>query len=126
MSINKVIFTGNCTRDPELKATPSGMQVMNLGVCVSNRRKNAQTGQWEDEPCFVDCVMFGNRAEAVSRFLTKGAKVAIEGKLKWHQWQAQDGSKRSKLEVIIDELDIMQNRTVQQAEPELYADDCPF
>lgn len=110
MSINKVLITGNLTRDPELRETPSGFQVLSFGVAVNDRRKNNQTGQWEDYANFVDCTMFGARAASVSRFLTKGSKVAIEGKLRWSQWQAQDGSKRSKLEVIVDEIEFMTSR----------------
>ena len=94
MSINKVCITGNLTRDPELRETASGFQVLNFGVAVNDRHKNQQTQQWEDYANFVDCTMFGNRAASVSRFLGKGSKVAIEGKLRWSQWQAQDGSKQ--------------------------------
>ena len=110
MSINKVLISGNLTRDPELRETPSGFQVLNFGVAVNDRRKNQQTGQWEDYANFVDCTMFGNRAASVARFLAKGSKVAIEGKLRWSQWEAQDGSKRSKLEVIVDEIEFMTSR----------------
>lgn len=107
MSINKVCITGNLTRDPELRETASGFQVLNFGVAVNDRHKNQQTQQWEDYANFVDCMMFGNRAASVSRFLGKGSKVAIEGKLRWSQWETQDGSKRSKLEVVVDELEFM-------------------
>lgn len=110
MSINKVFITGNLTRDPELRETASGFQVLNFGVAVNDRRKNQQTQQWEDYANFVDCTMFGNRAASVSRFLGKGSKVAIEGKLRWSQWEAQDGGKRSKLEVVVDELEFMTSR----------------
>ena len=110
MGINKVFIAGNLTRDHELRETPSGFQVLSFGVAVNDRRKNQQTGQWEDYANFVDCTMFGNRAASVARFLSKGAKVAIEGKLRWSQWQAQDGSKRSKLEVIVDEIEFMTSR----------------
>ena len=110
MSINKVLITGNLTRDPELRETPSGFQVLSFGVAVNDRRKNNQTGEWEDYANFVDCTMFGKRAESVSRFLSKGTKVAVEGKLRWSQWQAQDDSKRSKLEVVVDEIEFMSSR----------------
>ena len=116
MSINKVCITGNLTRDPELRETPSGFQVLNFGVAVNDRWKNQQTQQWEDRPNFVDCTMFGNRAASVSRFLSKGSKVAIEGKLRWSQWEAQDGSKRSKLEVVVDELEFMSRDGQQQGQ----------
>ena len=110
MSINKVLITGNLTRDPELRETASGFQVLSFGVAVNDRRKNQQTQQWEDYANFVDCTMFGNRAASVSRFLGKGSKVAIEGKLRWSQWETQDGSKRSKLEVVVDEIEFMTSR----------------
>lgn len=109
MSINRVVISGNLTRDPELRTTASGTAVLGLGVAVNDRRKNPQTGEWEDYPNFVDCTMFGSRAEAVSRFLTKGQKVTIEGKLRWSQWE-RDGQKRSKLEVIVDEIEFMSPR----------------
>lgn len=110
MSINKVLITGNLTRDPELRETLSGFQVLNFGVAVNDRKKNQSTGQWEDYANFVDCTMFGNRAGSVARFLAKGSKVAIEGKLRWSQWETQDGSKRSKLEVVVDEIEFMTSR----------------
>ena len=101
--LNKAILMGRLTRDPELRATAGGTQVLSFGVAVNDRRRNAQTGEWEDYPNFVDCTMFGTRAEAVSRFLAKGNKVAIEGKLRYSSWE-RDGQRRSKLEVIVDEL----------------------
>ena len=107
MSINRVVISGNLTRDPELKATNSGTHVLSFGVAVNDRRRNQQTGEWEDYPNFVDCTMFGARAEAVSRFLSKGTKVAIEGKLRYRAWETQDGAKRSKLEVVVDEIEFL-------------------
>ena len=109
MSINRVIISGNLTRDPELRSTAGGMPVLGFGVAVNDRRKNQQTGEWEDYPNFIDCTMFGARAEALSRYLTKGTKVSIEGKLRWSQWE-REGQKRSKIEVIVDELEFMSSR----------------
>ena len=106
MSINRVNISGNLTRDPELRNTAGGTAILSLGVAVNDRRKNPQTGEWEDYTNFVDCVMFGSRAEAVSRFLGKGSKVAIEGKLRYSSWE-RDGQRRSKLEVIVDEIEFM-------------------
>ena len=117
MSINRVVISGNLTRDPELRATATGMQVMNFGVAVNDRRRNPQTGEWEDYPNFVDCVMFGTRAEAVGRYLAKGAKVAIEGKLRYSSWE-KEGQRRSKLEVIVDEIEFMSRG--QQGEAGVY------
>lgn len=109
MSINRVNISGNLTRDPELRATAGGTQVLSFGVAVNDRRKNPQTGDWEDYPNFVDCTMFGTRAEAVSRYLSKGTKVAIEGKLRYSSWE-RDGQRRSKLEVIVDDIEFMNAR----------------
>ena len=109
MSINRVVISGNLTRDPELRSTQSGMTVMGLGVAVNDRRRNPQTNEWEDYPNFIDCTMFGSRAQAIHQYLHKGSKVAIEGKLRYSQWE-RDGQKRSKIEVIIDELEFMSSR----------------
>lgn len=107
MSINRVIVSGNLTREPEVRTTASGNPVMGFGIAVNDRRKNSQTGKWEDYPNFIDCTMFGARAQSVSRFLSKGSKVAIEGKLRWSQWETNEGQKRSKIEIIVDEIEFM-------------------
>ena len=110
MSINRVVITGNLTRDPELRATQSGMSVLKMGVAVNDRRKNQQTGEWEDAPNFLDVVVFGTRAESLTRFLSKGSKVAIEGKLRWSQWETPEGDKRSKVEIVADDIEFMSSR----------------
>ena len=122
MSINRVVVSGNLTRDPELRVTPVGTQVLGFGVAVNDRRRNQQTGEWEDYPNFIDCTMFGNRAEALSRILRKGMKVAIEGKLRYSSWEDKNGGgRRSKVEIIPDEVVLMsQNPNGQQA-PQQYA-----
>ena len=117
MSINRVNITGNLTRDPELRATAGGTQMLAFGVAVNDRRKNQQTGEWEDVPNFVDCVVFGQRAEALSRFLSKGSKVAIEGKLRFSSWETKEGQRRSKLEVIVDEIDFLSRQGQQVTSP---------
>lgn len=114
MSINRVNISGNLTRDPELRATQGGMQVLGFGVAVNDRRRNQQTGEWEDYPNFVDCTMFGNRAESMGRILHKGMKVAIEGKLRYSSWE-RDGQRRSKLEVIVDEIELMSQKQAPAA-----------
>ncbi len=91
MSINRVVISGNLTRDPELRTTASGMPIMSMGVAVNDRRKNNQTGEWEDYANFIDCTMFGTRAQNIQRFLSKGQK-------------------RSKIEVIVDDIDFGGNR----------------
>lgn len=139
MSINRVCISGNLTRDPEIRSTAGGTSVMGFGVAVNERRKNAQTGEWEDYPNFVDCTLFGRRAEALERYLSKGSKVAIEGKLRWSQWES-DGQRRSKLEVVVDEIEFMSSREdggggrsygsarppQKPAQADLYDEDIPF
>ena len=110
MSINRVNISGNLTRDPELRATPNGQQVLTFGVAVNDRMRNQQTGEWEDVPNYVDCVVFGSRAEALSKFLSKGSKVAIEGRLRYSSWETKDGQHRSKLEVSVDEIEFMSSK----------------
>lgn len=124
-NINKAIISGNLTRDPDLRQTAGGTAVLGFGVAVNDRRKNAQTGQWEDYPNFIDCTMFGARAQALAGILAKGAKVAVEGKLRWSQWEAQDGSKRSKVEVIVYELELMGQRQGQLGSEPVYAAAAP-
>ena len=120
MSINHVSITGNLTRDPELRSTAGGTAVLSFGIAVNDSRKNQQTGEWEDCPNFIDCTMFGARAQSVSRFLSKGSKVAIEGKLRWSQWE-RDGQKRSKIEVIVDEIEFMSRQQGQLGSEPAYA-----
>ena len=86
MSINRVVISGNLTRDAELRQTQSGSSILAFGVAVNDRRKNSQTGEWEDYPNYIDCTMFGPRAEKLAQYLTKGLKVAIEGKLRYSSW----------------------------------------
>lgn len=122
MSINRVVVSGNLTRDPELRATPGGTQVLGFGVAVNDRRRNQQTGEWEDYPNFIDCTMFGNRAEALSRILRKGMKVAIEGKLRYSSWEDKNGGgRRSKVEIIPDEVVLMRQNPNGQQAPQQYA-----
>lgn len=109
MSINRVVLSGNLTRDPELRTTASGMPVLSFGIAVNDRRKNSQTGEWEDYANFIDCTMFGTRAENLSRYLSKGQRIMLEGKLRYSTWE-RDGQKRSKIEVIIDDLDFAGSR----------------
>ena len=107
MSINKVVLSGNLTRDAELRSTSGGTAILSFGVAVNDRRKN-QRGEWEDYPNFIDCTMFGRRAEALAQYLVKGTKVAIEGRLHYSSWEDRNGSgKRSKLDVTVDEVEFM-------------------
>lgn len=126
MSINRVAVSGHLTRDPELRATTGGTQVLSFGIAVNDRRKNPQSGEWEDYPNFVDCTMFGTRAEKIHRFLSKGCKVAIEGKLRYISWE-RDGQRRSKLEIIVEEIEFLSRQQAAEPEPEdAYDEDIPF
>jgi single-strand DNA-binding protein len=113
MGINRVNLSGNLTRSPELKATKSGMSVLDFGLAVNDRRKNPQTGEWEDVPNFVDCSIFGKRGESLANILEKGMKVSLEGKLRYSSWE-RDGVKRSKLSVIVDEIEFLSRDDGQQ------------
>ena len=113
MSINMVMVSGNITRDAELRTAASGTAVCSFGVAVSDRRRN-QNGEWEDVANFIDCQLFGRRAEAIAQYLTKGTKVAVEGKLHYSSWEDRNGGgRRSKLEVYVDELEFMSSRSAQ-------------
>ena len=92
MSINKVIISGNLTRDPEIRTTASGSQIMSFSVAVNDRRRDPSTGEWGDYPNYIDCTMFGGtgggRIDFFQRTLAKGSKVVVEGRLRWSQWEA--------------------------------------
>lgn len=134
MSINVVVMSGNLTRDCELRHTNGGTAILSFGVAVNDRMKD-RDGSWVDRPNFVDVTVFGARAEALSRFLSKGAKVALSGKLRYSSWE-RDGQKRSKLEVIAEEIeflsrdgDVARTAAPQQAAPqypEVTYEDIPF
>ncbi|HEY3317745.1 MAG TPA: single-stranded DNA-binding protein [Coriobacteriia bacterium] len=110
MSINRVMITGNLTRDPELRSTGSGMSVLKMRMAVNDRRKNSGTGEWEDVANYVDVTVFGARADGLSKYLNKGSKIAVEGKLRWHEWESPAGEKRSALEVVADDIEFLSAR----------------
>ena len=112
MAINKVFISGNLTRDPELRQMPSGTEILSFSVAVNDRRKDPQSGEWRDVPNYFDCTVFGKRAKGLSNCLAKGTKVSIEGKLRWSQWE-QDGRKRSKVDIVVDELELMYSQGPQ-------------
>lgn len=118
MSINSVNISGNLTRDSELRQTQSGTSILGFGIAVNDRKLNQATGHWETYPNYVDCIMFGKYGEVMQRHLTKGVKVCVSGKLRYSSWE-KDGYKRSKLEVVVDEIDLITPK--QQAQPQTYA-----
>lgn len=105
MSINHVVLTGNLTRDAELKVSPSGVSVLEVGIAVNDRIKRGD--EWVDRPNFFDVIVFGKRAESLTPLLTRGLKVTVEGKLRWSSWETQDGQKRSRVQVIAENVEFM-------------------
>jgi single-strand DNA-binding protein len=101
---NNIDLVGNLTRDPELRYTPGGMPVATFGLAVNLRRQNRQTNEWEDRPSFFDIVCYGSLGENVSESLGRGSRVMVVGRLEQRSWETQDGDKRSKIEVIADEV----------------------
>jgi single-strand DNA-binding protein len=106
-NINRVILTGNLTKDPELRALNSGMSVCSLRVACNTRRKNQQTGEWEDKPNYFDVTIWGRQGENAAQYLSKGRPVAIDGRLEWREWQAEDGSKRQAVQIIADNIQFL-------------------
>ena len=104
-SFNRVILVGNLTRDIELKYTPGGTAVTDVGVAVNDRRKNS-SGEWVDETTFVDVTLWGRTAEVASEYLGKGSPILVEGRLKLDTWET-DGQKRSKLRVVCERMQML-------------------
>jgi single-strand DNA-binding protein len=109
-NINRVVLTGNLTHDPELRSLPSGMSVCKLRIACNTRRKNNATGDWEDKPNYFDVTVWGAQGENCARFLSRGRPVAIDGRLEWREWEAQDGSKRQSTEIIADAVQFLGGR----------------
>ncbi len=105
-NVNKVILIGNLTRDPELKYLPSQTAVAEFGLAV-NRTWTGQDGVKKEEVTFVDCSAFGRQAETLQKYVKKGSPLFVEGRLKLDQWEAQDGSKRSKMRVVIENFQFL-------------------
>ncbi len=140
-SLNKVLLMGNMTRDPQLSYLPnSQMAVIEFGLAITRKFKKQDGTQGEDT-CFVDCQLFGKRAEVVQKYFKKGDPIFVEGRLKYDSWQAQDGSKKSKLRVNVENFEFVgggkgggqragaspepQEASVQEMDS-MPADDIPF
>jgi single-strand DNA-binding protein len=108
-NINRVVMTGNLTRDPELRSLPSGTAVCSLRIACNTRRKGAN-GEWEDKPNYFDVTVWGAQGENCAKFLSKGRPVAIDGRLEWREWEAQDGSKRQSTEIVADSVQFLGSR----------------
>lgn len=113
MSINRVNITGNLTRDCEVRELQSGSYALEFGVAVSDRRKNQATGEWEDVPNYVNVTEFASSERLMrwhQRELRKGAKVAIDGRLRYSSWETKDGQRRNKLDVVANSIEFMAAR----------------
>ena len=110
-NINRVIITGNLTRDPELRALPSGTPVCELGVAVNHRRKDQASGNWIEEPNYFNVVVFGAQGENCANYLFKGRPVAVDGRLRWSSWEDKNGGgKRSKVEIVAQTVQFLGSR----------------
>src|SRR6059058_5485923 len=106
-NINRVVLLGNLTRDPELRHTPSGMAVCSLRIAVNTRRKDGQSGEWQDKPNYFDVTVWGAQGDNCARYLEKGRGVAVDGRLEWREWQDQQGNKRQSVEIIADTVQFL-------------------
>ena len=109
-NINRVVLTGNLTRDPELRSTPSGTSICGLRIASNTRRKDGQTGEWVDKPNYFDVTIFGRQGENAAQYLSKGRPVAIDGRLEWREWQDQQGNKRQSVDIIADSVQFLGSR----------------
>ncbi len=105
-SYNRVILVGNLTRDPQLSYTPNNTAVVDFGI-ATNRKWRGQDGQDREEVCFTDCTLFGRSAETFNQYMSKGRPVLVEGRLKFDQWETQEGQKRSKLSVVVERFQFL-------------------
>lgn len=109
-NINRVVMTGNLTADPELRTTPSGTSVCSLRIACNTRRKDNATGEWVDKPNYFNITVWGAQGENAARYLAKGRPVAIDGRLEWREWEAQDGTKRQATDIIADSVQFLGSR----------------
>jgi single-strand DNA-binding protein len=109
-NINRIVMTGNLTADPELRSLPSGTSVCSMRIACNTRRKNGSTGEWEDKPNYFNVTVWGAQGENAARYLAKGRAVAIDGRLEWREWEAQDGTKRQATDIIADSVQFLGSR----------------
>jgi single-strand DNA-binding protein len=109
-NINRVVMTGNLTADPELRSLPSGTSVCSLRIACNTRRKDGASGEWVDKPNYFNVTVWGAQGENAARYLSKGRPVAIDGRLEWREWEAQDGTKRQATDIIADSVQFLGSR----------------
>jgi len=106
-SLNKVLLMGNLTRDPEMRYTPNGLPVVDLGLAINRVYYAGEGRERKEETTFVDLTFFGKQAETAGKYLKKGRPIFVEGRLKFDSWTAQDGGKRSKLSVVVERFQFL-------------------
>ncbi len=109
-NINRVVMTGNLTKDPELRSLPSGTSVCELRIACNTRRTDQASGEWVDKPNYFNVKVWGAQGENAARYLAKGRPVAIDGRLDWREWEAQDGAKRQAIDIIADSVQFLGSR----------------
>jgi single-strand DNA-binding protein len=108
-NINRVVLTGNLTRDPELRSTPSGTSVCSLRLACNTQRKDS-SGNWVDKPNYFDVTVWGAQGENCAQYLSKGRPVAVDGRLEWREWEDQNGNKRQAVDIIADSVQFLGGR----------------
>ena len=109
-NINRVVLTGNLTRDPELRSTAERHVGLQPAVAVNTRRKDQSTGEWVDKPNYFDVTVWGAQGENCAQYLSKGRPVAVDGRLEWREWQDKDGNKRQSVDIIADSVQFLGSR----------------
>lgn len=123
-NINRVMLTGNLTRDPQNRTNANGVSILNFSLAVNDRIKDG--GEWKDYTNYIDCVVF-NRSDWLARNLYKGTRVAVEGRLRWSTWtDKKSGEKKSKLEVVADTVEPSPNGSQKPAEDDDLGEEIPF
>lgn len=115
MGIARATLVGNLTRDPDLRATPSGTSIANMRVAVNTRRKVGD--EWQDVAGYYDVVVIGRRAETCAEHLSKGRQVAVDGRLQWREWTDKEGNKRQSVEILADEVQFIGGRSEGDSQP---------
>jgi len=114
--VNSVVLIGRLTGEPELKENTPGQPILKLGLAVNGRQRNAD-GNWGDKPNFFDVTIFGAQAPTLARSLAKGSRIAVDGRLEWSSWEVQDGTKRSKVEVVANVIQYLDPKPTTAQEP---------
>lgn len=127
MTINCCHFSGNLTRNAEVKTLPSGQSVSEFTVAVNNRQKNVQTGEWENVPAYIDCSLWGERATLLEPKMGKGARCVVMGRMKQESWTDRaTGQNRKRLKMLVDEIEVMEAVAKRESASVYSDDDIPF